>query len=417
MFGFGRKAVAKPAPEARGAVIAAASEFFEFMGLPPARAVTLDQALGVPAVWSAVNFLAGTVAGLPLFVYDKKPDGKSRVRATGVNPIVSVLHDAVNEGLTSYQWRFNMMVRVLTEGRALTYIERDAAGRVINLFPIIDFTVARDMNGRVTYTTTSGGRSRVYAASEVIDIPFMLKSDGLTHRSPLRSCGTALAKAVAANDFGARFFDNGGMPPYALTGPFQSGEAARRASDDVSRAASTAAKEGRNVVAIPGGHELKPLGSNPVDMQLIEVMNFAVTEVARLYQLPPNFVQDLSRATFSNVEQQDLHLVKHTLRRWLEQIEAELNLKLFGRNPTRIAEFNLDGLMRGDFRSRIEAFAQAVQTGQMTPDECRALENRPPIAGGDRSFIQGANVPLEMAGQHLPGALGATAQDQARIDE
>jgi HK97 family phage portal protein len=130
-------------------------------------------------------------------------------------------------------------------------------------------------------------------------------------------------------------------------------------------------------------------------MQLVETQGFAVLEVARIYSLPPTFLQDLSRATFSNSEQQDLHLVKHTIKRWVEQLESEMNLKLFGRGSNRIVEFNLDGLMRGDYATRMAGNAQAIQTGQLTPNEARALDNREPLPGGEKLFIQGATVPME----------------------
>jgi HK97 family phage portal protein len=129
-------------------------------------------------------------------------------------------------------------------------------------------------------------------------------------------------------------------------------------------------------------------------MQLIETQSFGVYEVGRVYQLPPVFLQELSEGIRADVEQQDLHLVKHTLKRWLEQLEAEMNLKFFGRGSRRIVEFNVDGLLRGDYKTRMEGNSQAIQTGQLTPNEARAMDNREPLEGGDQLLIQGATVPL-----------------------
>lgn len=383
-------------PEAREATFSQSDprSFFEIFGLSGSASVSMDEAMGVPAVWAAINFLSGTIAGLPLHVYDKTADGKKRVKATAANPVVSMLHDAVNDGLTSYAWRFNLMTSVLSEGREVTYIERDDAGRPVNLFPILNPVVRRLPNGRKQYETREGGRTRVYDEADVIDIPFLLKADRLQHRSPLRQCAVAIGKAVKANEYGSKLFGNGGMPGYSLQGPFASGRAAQRASEDIAEATKRAAKEGGNVLAIPAGHELKPLGLDPDKMQMQAGQEFAVIEIARIYSLPPTFLQDLSRATFSNSEQQDLHLVKHTIKRWVEQIEAELNLKLFGRGAKRIVEFNLDGLLRGDYKTRMEGNSLAIQTGQLTPNEARAMDNREPLEGGDVLFIQGATVPL-----------------------
>ena len=239
----------------------------------------------------------------------------------------------------------------------------------------------------------------------------MLKDDLLTHRSPLRQCAVAIGKAVNANEYGSKLFKNGGLPAFVLQGPFGNEKSAVRAADNIAEATREAARKGANVLAIPQGHKLDPLGSDPEKMQLVETQGFAVQETARIYSLPPTFLQDLSRATFSNSEQQDLHLVKHTIKRWLEQLEGEMNLKLFGRGSNRIVEFNLDGLLRGDYATRMTGNAQAIQTGQLTPNEARALDNREPLPGGDQLFIQGATVPLDgHTGQETAPAQGGNAQ-------
>lgn len=385
-------------PEERAvSVTQSAPNFLEVFGIKGNGAVSMEEALGVPAVWAAVNFIAGTIAGLPLNVYDKGSKAKKKVAATAANPVVGVLHDAVNDDLSSFQWRFDMMVAVLTEGRFVTYIERDDRGRVINLFPLPKATVKRLPNGRKEYSFTAGGKTVRYDQADVLDVPFMLKDDLLTHRSPLRQCAVAIGKAVNANEYGSKLFKNGGLPAFILQGPLQTTKAAQRASEAISEATKEAARKGANVLAIPDGHTLTPLGSDPDKMQLVQTQEFAVIEIGRIYSLPPTFLQDLSRATFSNSEQQDLHLVKHTLKRWVEQLEAEMNLKLFGRGSSRIAEFNLDGLLRGDYKTRMEGNSTAIQTGQLTPNEARALDNREPLDGGDVLYIQGATVPL--AGQ------------------
>jgi HK97 family phage portal protein len=129
--------------------------------------------------------------------------------------------------------------------------------------------------------------------------------------------------------------------------------------------------------------------------QLVELKRFCVEEISRIYGLPPVFVQDMTHGTYSNTEQQDLQLTKHTIKRWVEHFEQELNLKLFGRgNRKFFVEFNMDGLMRGDFVSRMQGHATAIQNGLQTPNEGRAMENRPAKPGGDDLLIQGATVPL-----------------------
>ena len=157
-------------------------------------------------------------------------------------------------------------------------------------------------------------------------------------------------------------------------------------------------------------------------MQLTSVQVFAVGQVARIYQLPPVFLQELSKGNYNNIEHQDLHLVKHTLRRWVKKFEQELTLKIFGRGSKRYVKLNLDGIMRGDFKTRIEAIVKAIQNGLMTPNEGRALENRAPLSGGDVLLVQGATVPIELAGKAFakgaaePQATPATTDDTTTGD-
>lgn len=391
MFGFGRK----KAEDRSVSVTQSAPNFLQVFGINAASAVSMEEALGVPSVWAAVNFLSGTIAGLPLNVYDKTASGKKKVKAGKLYPFVEMLHDSANDDYSSFQWRFDMMFAALTEGRFVTYIERDERNQPVNLYPLPGATVKRLPNGRKQYRHSAGGKEVYYDQSEVLDVTFAFKEDLLTHRSPLRQCAVAIGKAYNANEYGSKLFKNGGLPAFTLQGPFGSPAAAGRAADNIAEATKEAARKGANVLAIPAGHELKPLGSDPDKMQLVQTQEFAVVEVARIYQLPPTFLQDLSRATFSNSEQQDLHLVKHTVKRWVEQLEAEMNLKFFPRGSNRIVEFNLDGLLRGDYMTRMQGNSTAIQTGQLTPNEARALDNREPMEGGDRLFIQGATVPLE----------------------
>lgn len=215
----------------------------------------------------------------------------------------------------------------------------------------------------------------------------------------------AIGLALAVQEYSARFFANGGVPPFAVTGNFQSGKALQRASDDLKEAVKRAAAEGRQALTLPSGLEIKSIGSDPEKTQNLELNRFCVEQIARIYSLPPTFLQDLTHGTFSNTEQQDLHFVKHTLKRWVEQFEQELNLKIWGRNNNRLfAEFSMDGLLRGDFMTRMTGHATAIQSGVMTPDEAREMENRPPMPGGDRLYIQGANVPLDQAGANIGAA-------------
>lgn len=363
--------------------------------------MTVDKALSVPAIWSAVNFIGGTIAGLPLHTYRRRRGGERERVKTGVAPILA---DAVSDEMTSFDWRKYTFDQVLTGGRGFTFIERSPSGKVMNLWPLDPgcMTVRKD-RGRRSYTYKEGGSASVYEASEIIDLPFMQAADMTGHRSPIQQCRDAVALAVGATQYGARYFSGGGVPPFVVTGKFQSAQALQRAADDLSSAVREASKNNRLALTLPEGLDIKPLGGDPEKNQFNETRRMAVEEVARIYSLPPVFLQDLTHGTFSNTEQQDLHFVKHTLRRWIEQFEQELNLKLFGRGASEYVEFNVDGLLRGDFKTRMDGIAQGIQSATLTPNEAREMENRPPKPGGDRLVIQGAMVPLELAGDNNGG--------------
>lgn len=355
--------------------------------------VNVDTAMGVPAIWAAVNFIAGTLAGLPLHIYRKTDAGRER----DTEGFGATINTAVNDETSSFEWRKYMFEQVLTGGRSITYIERDGSGNVRNLHPIDPngVLVERKVTSQGFPAKTYRYNQRIFKAKDIIDLTFMVKANQLDPRGPIATNKDAIGMAIAASQYGAKAFQSGGIPPAVLQGPFQSGAAASRASEDVAAATAKLAKEGRPIMALPLGHELKSVGFSPEQMQLIELQRFSIEQIARIYSLPPIFLQDLTRSTFTNSEQQDLHFVKHTLKRWIEQAEQEMNLKLFGRGSDQYVEFNVDGLLRGDFKTRMEAHATSIQNGIRTPNEVRDLENMSARDEGDDLMIQGATVPIK----------------------
>lgn len=354
--------------------------------------VNIDTALGVPAVWAAVNFISGTLASLPLEVYR----GNERV----TDGIGAWLNRAINPTTSSFQWRKYSYEQTLTGGRSVTLILRNGRGDVTDLVPLdpTDLHVQEVMKSEFP-TKTYRSKSRVYQASEVIDLTFMQKHNQIDIRGPIMANKDIIGLAIASARYGSKAFQSGGIPPAVLQGPFQSGAAAQRASEDVAATTARLAREGRPVMALPAGHELKSVGFSPEQMQLLELQQFCIEQIARIYALPPVFLQDLSKGTYSNTEQQDLHFVKHTLRRWIEQSEQEMNLKLFGRDSDFEVRFNVDSLLRGDLKTRMEAHATAIQNGIKTPNEVREKEGMEPLPGGDDLMIQGATVPIESQGE------------------
>ena len=367
-----------------------AENFMAFFGVSSGSLpnVTLESALAAPAVAAAVSFLSGSMANLPLHAYRDTDAGSVRIRGQ----LQRIINEAPNEEWTSFGARKYFWQQVFTGGRGLLWIERQGPS-VVGLWPMDPTkTTVQRIDGRKVYTFNG----KEYPAADIIDVPFMLKSDGLSVNGPIMLGAKAISLALAMGDYAANFFAGGGVPPLALTGPLPQGaEAMKRAMADISRAIDTAKNSSKPVFPMPPGHELKPVGFDPAKGQMTEARRLQIEETARIYSLPPVFLQDLTHGTFSNTEQQDLHLTKHLIAQWAKALEEEMNLKMFGaKRNNRYVEHNLDGLMRGDFKSRLEGLATGVNTALLTPNEARALDNRPAMPEGDDLYIQGATVKL-----------------------
>lgn len=370
--------------------------------------VTIDSALNVPAVWAAVAFLSRTLAALPRHAYRDTKEGAKRVGGK----LETVVNAAPNDELGSFAFWQWFWQQVFTGGRGLAYIERTPQG-IDSLWPM---DPAKTTIKRVGLKVTYEFDGKTYAASDVIDVAFMRRSCGLRHYGPINMASKAIQLALAMNDYGSNFFSGGGVPPLALVGPLPQGpDALKRAHEDIKRAIGAAKSNSSQIFPIPPGNELKPVGMDPAKGQMVEARRFQVEEIARTYQLPPVFLQDLTHGTMANTEQQNLMLVQHLVGQWAKALEDELNLKFFGRGGgSRYISHVLDGLMRGDFLSRMDGLAKAVQNALLTPNEARALENREAKPHGDDLFLQGATAPLGTATygqQNTPGAIQQPAND------
>jgi HK97 family phage portal protein len=366
--------------------------FLEFFGLDSHRlpAVSIASALKVPAVTAAVMFLSRTMATLPKHVYRRTDSGPQRIKGK----LQTTIHEAPNDEMGAAKFWQYFWQQVFTGGRGLAWIERSGGG--VEALWLIDPSKAtiKRTAGRLVYAFDG----KTYPSADVIDVPFALREDQIRHYGPITLATKAIQLALAMNDYASTFFAGGGIPPLAMIGPVANTPAGlQRQMADVHRVIEAAKKSDRPVFPMPSGYELKPVGFDPEKGQMTDARRFQVEEIARAYQLPPVFLQDLTRATFTNAEQQDLHLVKHLIGQWVQALEDELNLKLFGRtNRNRYVEHNVDGLLRGDFKSRIDGIVRGIQGGLMEPNRGRALMNWPAHSNpaADDLFMQGATVPL-----------------------
>lgn len=354
-----------------------------------------EEAIKATPVFAAVNFLSSGMSVLGRVIEELQ--GDKWVRVTG--KLDNLLNGAINDEWDADRWIKYSFWQTLTFGRQFTWIERPN-GQILNLWPL-DPTrvVVKSYDGRTTYEYSAiGGQRFVYPAADIIDIPFALEADQICHISPLTKGARAIALLLAMEKYGSRFFAGGGVPPLALQGPLPQGpEAFNRATQQITQAIKIAKESERPFFPMPPGHELKAVGFEPEKGQLTEARRFQVEEVARLYGVPPWFLQDLSNANFANSENQDLHLVKHTLAHWANAWESQMNLKIFGRRVNnRRVRLNMDSLLRGDFKTRADAIAGLVNAAVYTPNDGRGYMGleKSDDPNADKLYMQGATVPL-----------------------
>jgi len=382
---------------------------FFFGGTSSGKPVNETTAMQMTAVYSCVRILSETVAGLPLNVY-RYNDRGGKEKAFK-HPLYRLLHDEPNPEMTSFAFRETLMSHLLLWGNAYAQIIRNARGEVIALYPLMPnkMTVDRDQNGRLFYSyqrsvedpATLGKSIWVtLSPSDVLHIPG-LGFDGLIGYSPIAMAKNAIGLAIATEEYGAKFFANGAAPSGVLEHPgtIKDPQRVKESWNSAYQGSANAHK----IAVLEEGMKYTPIGIAPEQAQFLETRKFQINEIARIFRVPPHMLADLEKSSFSNIEQQSLEFVKYTLDPWVVRWEQSMCRVLFSESekPTYFIKFNVDGLLRGDYASRMTGYATARQNGWMSANDIRELENLDRIAsdlGGDLYLINGAMTKLEDAG-------------------
>ena len=366
-------------------------------------------AMQTTAVYACVRILAESIAGLPLHVYAYKGQGKERMPA---HPLYFLLHDAPNPEMTSFVFRETLMTHLLLWGNAYAQILRDGMGRVVGLYPLLPdrMDVGRDSKtGELYYLYTrsteespnfkEAGQIRL-RREDVLHIPG-LGFDGLVGYSPIAMAKTAIGIAIATEEYGATFFQNGARPAGVLEHPgvVKDPEKLRESWHSVYGGTKNVGK----IALLEEGVKYQQIAIPPEEAQFLETRKFQIDEIARLYRVPPHMVGDLEKSSFSNIEQQSLEFVKYTLNPWVVRWEQALQKALLSNRERKdyFIRFNVDGLLRGDYKSRMEGYAIGRQNGWLSANDIRSLEDMNPInadEGGDLYLINGNMTKLEDAG-------------------
>ena len=377
-----------------------AAPTFSFGNSFSGKSVNPTTAIQVSAVYACVRVIAETIASLPLGVYEGTDEGS---RKATEHPLYRLLHDEPNAEMTSFIWRETMLAHLLLYGNSYSQIIRTGRAKVESLYPLLPdhMEVDRDSQGNLTYTyTTSEGQMYRLDPTEVLHIPG-LGFDGVMGYSPIALEKSAIGLGIAAEEYGSRFFQNGARPSGILTHPNTVKDpAALRASWNTAYGGS--GDTGRVAVLEEGMH-FEPLSIPNNEAQFLETRKFQVNEICRIFRVPPHMIGDLDRATFSNIESQNISFAVHTIRPWLVRIEQAINRALIPEKEKGrfYVQFNLDGLMRGDYKSRMEGYAIARQNGWMSANDIRELENLNPITdeeGGNAYLVNGNMIPISLAG-------------------
>ncbi|KAF1690197.1 phage portal protein [Pseudoxanthomonas taiwanensis] len=338
----------------------------------------------IATVHAAVNLIAGTVASLPLHLYQRGENG-DRVRASD-HPLYRVLHDAPNERQTALEFREQLTAHCLLWGNAYAEIHRDAAGTVTALTPIHprDVTIVKLPSGRLRYDVSEGGELRRLLADEVLHLRDR-SDDGLVGKSRITTAREMLGGILAQQEHGNRTFANGAKLSGVLKTPHVLDKgSAERISESWRQQFGGAANSGK-VAVLEHGLEFQPLSMSNEDAQWLAARQFSVEEVARLFNVPPVLLGDLRHANFSNSVEMMRHFVTVTLRPWLARWEQALERALMGpiaRNRYFI-EFSAEGLLRGDAKHRAEFYKSGIEAGWLLRSEARRLENLPTVEGID----------------------------------
>lgn len=380
------------------------------------------------AVYSCVRILSEAIASLPLNLY-KYTDTGGKERAAD-HPLYFLLHDEPNSEMTSFVFRETLMTHLLLWGNAYAQIIRNGKGEIIGLYPLMPdrMNVDRDDKGRLYYeytrstddarTTNSKDMMVRLSPSEVLHIPG-LGFDGLVGYSPIAMAKNAIGLAIATEEYGSKFFANGAAPSGVLEHPGTLKDPAK--VRDSWTQTFGGSHNANKVAVLEEGMKYTPISISPNEAQFLETRKFQIDEIARIFRVPPHMIGDLEKSSFNNIEQQSLEFVKYTLDPWVSRWEQAMVRSLLTKDEKKdyFIKFNVDGLLRGDYKSRMDGYAIGRQNGWMSANDIRELENLdriPAEAGGDLYLVNGNMVPLIDAGAAYR-ANGTTGEEEKSDEE
>ncbi len=350
--------------------------------------ITPESAMNTSAVYACVKVLSEDVGKLPCILYRRvtKDGHESRERATD-HPLYRVVNTKPNQILTPINYREMITTSVALRGDGISYISRVGRGEIKELIPLHPDNVTIKLNSareRYYEYQPENGQQRTFKQDEILHV-MGLTLNGWSGVSPIKHAKESIGLTLATERHGSKVFTNGARLGGILTTPARFKDP--KTSDMVSKEfdSRTSGENAHKTIVLEEGMKWEKVSMTADDAQFLETRQFQVPEIARFWRMPLHKIGDLTHATFTNIEHQALEYVIDTLGPWLCRWEQAMNMALLSdvEQEEYYFEFLVDGLLRGDVKSRFEAYSRGILAGFLTRNECRKKENLPWIDGLD----------------------------------
>lgn len=379
-----------------------------FLGAIRGGSVSPSQAERMAMVFACVRVLAESVAMLPLVLYEQLPNG-GRERAIS-HPLYAILKDLPNPEMTSVELRMAMMRHLALYGNAYAQKVRNGSGRLLELWPLRpdQMEIKRAPDGALIYEyTLEDGKKTFFRADEIMHVRG-LSSDGVTGLSPIQTAKREFLASDARSEYAAAFYENGARPGGVLKHPGRLSDTAygriRAAWENRHQGPGNA----NRIAILEEGMDFSDVAIPQTDQQFIEQEKLSASRIAAIFRVPAHMVNDLERATFSNIEEMGQEFVDYTLTPWFVVWEQAIARDLLKPNerPRYYAKHVAQALLRGNASSRAQFYSNGLQWGYLSINDVRGLEDLNPVEDGDTYFVPMNMVPLESAVNGQNGATG-----------
>lgn len=350
--------------------------------------ISSTQAMRLSAVYACVNLLSQTISTLPFNIYERTENGSQKALN---HPLSRLLSIAPNDDMNAQIFLATLVSTVLLRGNAFVRPVRARNGAILRLELLDSEAMSIDTNAKKYYYSSSNGAIE-FSYKELVNVLFTPSQNGIVGLTPIAQCQKTLGLSTAIDESGTAFFKNRAMPSGVLSFDAKMSDA----QFDEIRKAMSAGFKGKNagrLMILESGGKFSQLSINNADAQFIEVKNFQIADIARIFRVPPHLIGELSRATFSNIEHQKIDFIDSTIRPLCESIESAFAHRLLNASEQDryYFKFNLAGLLRGDMKSRFEAYNLGRNMGVYSANDIRRLEDLNEIEGGD-IYLQPLNM-------------------------